>query len=214
MEWIGHLLSIVLHLDRYLPIFIQAYGNWIYGVLFVILFCETGLVVAPFLPGDSLLFVAGAVAASGGMNPIALFVVLALAAIVGDSANYWLGGLLGPRIFRGRDGRFIRREHLERTRRFYARHGGKTVVIARFIPIIRTFAPFVAGIGHMTYGRFLAYNVLGGIAWVGAFVGGGYFFGGLPIVKENLTAVILGIIVVSLLPGMVGYLRHRSQANV
>ncbi len=211
MELIGYLIDLLLHVDRHLAWVVQNYGAWVYGILFVIVFCETGLVVTPFLPGDSLLFVAGTLAAAGGMDAGWLFALLAVAAVLGDSVNYWIGSRVGPRVFCAPEARFFKREYLERTHRFYERHGGKTVIIARFIPIIRTFAPFVAGIGRMAYPRFLAFNVAGGVLWVGAFVLAGYQFGNLPLVKQNLTLVILAIIVLSVMPGMVQYLRHRAR---
>lgn len=214
MELIGYLIDLLLHVDRHLAWVVQHYGTWVYGILFLIVFCETGLVVTPFLPGDSLLFVAGTLAAAGGMDAGWLFVLLAVAAVLGDSVNYWIGSRVGPQVFRSPDARFFKREYLDRTHRFYERHGGKTVIIARFIPIIRTFAPFVAGIGRMSYVRFLAFNIVGGVLWVGLFVSAGYYFGNLSLVKQNLTLVILGIIVLSVMPGVVHYLRHRARANL
>jgi membrane-associated protein len=209
MELLRTLLDLLLHLDVHLSAMIQAYGAWTYAILFLIVFCETGLVVTPFLPGDSLLFAAGTFAALGAMGLIPLCVVLIVAAILGDTVNYWAGHWVGPGIFHKDTGRLLRKEHLERTHRFYEKHGGKTIVLARFIPIVRTFAPFVAGIGRMNYGHFIAYNVGGGILWVVLFVGAGYFFGNIPAVKERFTLVILGIIGVSLLPVVVEFLRQR-----
>jgi membrane-associated protein len=179
-------------------------------LLFVVVFCETGLVVTPFLPGDSLLFAAGALSAKGAISVGTLFLLLATAAILGDTVNYWIGHRVGPRAFRG-NVRFLKKEHLDRTRQFYERHGGKTIILARFIPIIRTFAPFVAGIGAMNYGRFIVYNVVGGVAWVALFLLGGYCFGGLPVVKERFSIVILVIILISVLPIVVEFLRARSR---
>lgn len=212
MELLTGFLDLLLHLDRHLLWVLQHYGLWIYALLFLIVFVETGLVVAPFLPGDSLLFVAGALAAAGGLDVFAVGGLLIVAAILGDSLNYTIGKYLGPKVFQRPDGRFFKREHLDRTHAFYDRHGGKTVVIARFVPIVRTFAPFVAGIGRMPYPRFLAYNVGGAVLWVVSLVGAGYFFGNVPFIKNNLTAVILGIIVLSLVPVFVETWRHRRQS--
>jgi membrane-associated protein len=213
MELLGDFIQILLHLDQHLTWFAQQYGAWVYALLFLIIFCETGLVVTPFLPGDSLLFVAGTLAAVGGMDPALLTVVLTTAAILGDTVNYWVGHLLGDRVFAADHPRFIKREYLERTQQFYARHGGKTIILARFVPIVRTFAPFVAGVGSMAYGRFLAYNVVGAILWVVGLVLAGYFFGNLPAVKNNLTFVILGIVFVSVLPVIFEYLRHARTTT-
>ena len=211
MELIGTFVEYFLHLDKHLGQVIQTYGFWTYLILFLIIFCETGLVVTPILPGDSLLFAAGTFAAIGALRPEVLFVLLSIAAVAGDSVNYAIGHRIGPRVFR-ENYRFLKREYLDRTEQFYERHGGKTIIIARFMPIIRTFAPFVAGVGSMRYPRFLAYNVIGGIAWIGLFVWGGYFFGNIPVVKRNFTLVILGIIFVSILPGIIEFLRHRYGA--
>ncbi len=200
MEWLTQLADLFLHLDRHLGEIIAQYGTWTYAILVLIIFCETGLVVTPFLPGDSLLFAAGSLAALGsGLDPGVLFLLLTGAAIAGDTVNYWVGAWLGKGVAEGRYP-MIRRDYLDRTHRFFERHGGKTIVLARFIPIIRTFAPFVAGVGTMTYSRFLAYNVIGGVLWVGLFVWAGYLFGNLPVVKENFSMVILAIIVLSVLP--------------
>jgi membrane-associated protein len=213
MELIRDLVDFVLHLDRHLNALIATYQTWTYLILFVVVFCETGLVITPFLPGDSLLFAAGALAATPG-SPLEvhwLFLVLAAAAVIGDTVNYWIGHAVGPKIFGQKKIRFLRKEHLERTHLFYEKHGGITIVLARFMPIIRTFAPFVAGIGRMSYWRFIAYNVGGGIAWVAIFLFGGYFFGNLPLVKRNFTIVVLAIIIISVLPAVFEYLRHRSR---
>ncbi len=191
--------DLFLHLDKHLADVIQNYGGWTYAILFGIIFCETGLVILPLLPGDSLLFAAGAFAALGHLDPWLLTGLLILAATLGDTLNYWIGKRTGYRAFTG-EARFFKREYLERTRGYFVRYGGRTIILARFIPIIRTFAPFVAGVGEMAYGRFLAYNVLGGVAWVSLFVGLGFGFGNIPAVKERFTLVILGIIAVSLLP--------------
>lgn len=209
MDALLYFVDVVLHLDRYLGALLQQYGVWIYALLFAIIFCETGLVVTPFLPGDSLLFVAGALWAAAGMEPAALAATLVVAAIAGDNANYWTGRFLGPRVFRWEQSRWFNRRALEATQAFYARHGGKTVVIARWLPFVRTFAPFVAGIGRMAYPRFLIFSVGGGLLWVVALVYAGYLFGNIPVVRQNLSAVILGIIALSLAPLALQYLRHR-----
>ncbi|MCC6136897.1 MAG: DedA family protein [Candidatus Contendobacter sp.] len=213
MAFLSDLLSFFLHLDQHLAIMAGQYGGWIYGILFLIVFCETGLVVAPFLPGDSLLFAAGALAAIGSMNIHVVFLLLAVAAILGDTVNYAAGHYFGEKVFTA-DARILKREYLNRTHQFFERHGGKTIVIARFVPIIRTFAPFVAGAGSMTYRHFLFYNVIGAIAWTASFLYGGYFFGNLPFVKQNFTLVILAIIILSILPGVFEYWRHRRTARL
>ena len=199
MPLLRDFVDLFLHLDKHLADVIQNYGGWTYAILFGIIFCETGLVILPLLPGDSLLFAAGAFAALGHLDPWLLTGLLILAATLGDTLNYWIGKRTGYRAFTG-EARFFKREYLERTRGYFVRYGGRTIILARFIPIIRTFAPFVAGVGEMAYGRFLAYNVLGGVAWVSLFVGLGFGFGNIPAVKERFTLVILGIIAVSLLP--------------
>lgn len=204
-------IDLLLHLDTYLNLLVANYGVWVYAILFLVVFCETGLVVMPFLPGDSLLFIAGAMCASGSMDLMALGGLLMLAAILGDSTNYLIGRNLGERLFRNPDSKIFRRDHLLQTQKFYAEHGGKTVTIARFLPIVRTFAPFVAGGGHMVYPRFLFFSVLGTLLWVGGLMGLGYFFGNVPFIKHNLTAMIIGIIVLSLLPMIVGIVRHRLR---
>lgn len=215
MELLTQLVDLVLHLDKHLGEVIQQYGALTYAILFTIVFCETGLVVTPFLPGDSLLFAAGALgAATGTLDPVVLVVLLAAAAIIGDSCNYAIGHLVGPRVFTQGGSRWLNPKHLERTHRFYERYGAETIIIARFVPIVRTFAPFVAGVGTMTYRRFLTYNVVGGVLWVGAFVFGGYFFGNLPVVKSNFTLILLAIIVLSLLPAAVEFLRARTHSRV
>jgi membrane-associated protein len=212
MEVIQFLIDFVLHLDEHLATIIQNFGIWTYLLLFLIIFMETGLVITPFLPGDSLLFAAGAFAALGALNIWVLFVLLSLAAILGDTVNYWIGHYIGPRAFSG-NVRFLKKEYLDRTHAFYEKHGGKTIILARFIPIIRTFAPFVAGIGAMTYDKFIVYNVVGGVAWVGIFLFVGYFFGNLPFVKDNFTIVILAIIFISVLPGVIEFVRERSRSK-
>jgi membrane-associated protein len=209
MEILKTLIDIVLHIDKYLSEIIQNYGLWTYLIMFTIIFLETGLVVTPFLPGDSLLFAAGTFAALGALDMMWLFAILSIAAIAGDTVNYWIGAYVGPKIFHKEKVRYLNREYLDRTHQFYEKYGGKTIIIARFIPIIRTFAPFVAGIGSMTYWRFISYNVVGGIAWIVICTLAGYFFGNLPIVKENFSLVILAIIIISILPGVIEYIRHR-----
>jgi len=207
------LVDLLVHLDRHLVWVVENYGVWIYALLFLIVFCETGLVVTPFLPGDSLLFVAGTLAAAGAMDVHWVVLLLIAAAILGDTVNYWIGKAVGPRVFHEENARFFRKEYLDRTHRFYERHGGKTIVIARFVPILRTFAPFVAGIGTMEYGRFLFYNVTGAVLWVVSLTYAGYYFGNLPWVKANLTLVILGIVLLSISPGIFEYLRQRAAAR-
>jgi membrane-associated protein len=213
MELITTFVHYFLHLDKYLDVVIRNYGFWTYLLLFLIIFCETGLVVTPILPGDSLLFAAGTFAALGSLRVEVLLMLLSIAAVAGDSVNYSIGYAVGPKVFSQRDTRFFKKEYLDRTHAFYERHGGKTIIIARFMPIIRTFAPFVAGIGSMTYARFLTYNVVGGIAWIGLFVYGGYFFGNIPVVKQNFTLVIMAIIFISIMPGIIEFLRHRLRAQ-
>jgi membrane-associated protein len=213
MDALRQLFDIVLHLNRHLDQLVADYGVWVYGLMFLIVFCETGLVVTPFLPGDSLLFAAGALAANGRMNIALLIGLLTAAAILGDSVNYWIGRTTGEGL-QQRFPRLIRREHLDKTHAFFERYGGKTIVIARFVPIVRTFAPFVAGAGHMTYSRFMAYNVAGGALWVLVCALAGYFFGNLRIVQENFSLVILAIIVVSMLPAAFEFWREwRRRAR-
>lgn len=195
----------------HLSAIIQAYGIWTYLILFLIIFCETGLVVTPLLPGDSLLFAAGAFAAKGDLDVMWLFILLSIAAILGDTANYWIGDYIGPKIFHKEDVRLLNKEYLDRTHQFYEKYGGKTIIIARFVPIIRTFAPFVAGIGSMTYLRFVSYNIIGGIAWIAACAFAGFFFGNIPIVKQNFTIVISAIIVISILPGITEFIRQHNE---
>lgn len=209
MELLAAFLDIVLHLDRHLLALTQDYGSWIYLILFLIIFCETGLVVTPFLPGDSLLFVAGALTATGALDIQMLVALLVAASFLGDNTNYWIGRFIGPRAFSASGSRLLNPRHLEKTHRFYEIHGGKTILLARFLPIIRTFAPFVAGVGNMDYRRFLAFSIAGGVAWVGSLTLAGFFFGNIPFIKQNLTLVILAIIAFSLLPGIIGYLRSR-----
>ncbi|WP_166360504.1 DedA family protein [Pseudomonas akapageensis] len=206
-------LDIILHLDVYLEMLVTNYGNWIYAILFMVIFCETGLVVTPFLPGDSLLFIAGAVAAGGGMDPVLLGGLLMAAAVLGDSTNYVIGRTAGERLFRNPNSKIFRRDYLQQTHEFYDRHGGKTVTLARFLPILRTFAPFVAGVAKMPYPRFLTFSVVGTIGWVGGLVTLGYFFGNVPFIKQHLSLMVVGIIVVSMLPMIIGMVRSRLQRN-
>jgi membrane-associated protein len=212
VEFLKHAIDFFLHLDRHLSEIITQYGTWTYGILAGVVFCETGLVVTPLLPGDSLLFAAGTFAALGSLDPRILNLLLFAAVLAGDNVNYWVGRYIGPRAFSG-EVRFFRKEYLDRTRAFFDRHGGKTVVMARFIPIVRTFTPFVAGIGAMTYPRFLAYSVVGGALWVSAFVWAGYFFGNLPFVRQNFGLVVLGIIGLSLLPMVIGLVNDRRTRS-
>ena len=209
MELISSFFDIVLHLDKHLQMLVQDYGVWVYLILFAIVFCETGLVVTPFLPGDSLLFVAGALAAAGGMNVHLLVVLLIIAAIAGDAVNYSVGRYLGPKVFHNDGSRLLNRQYLEKAHAFYERHGGKTIIIARFIPIIRTYAPFVAGIGSMPYPRFALFNVIGAVIWVTSLAYAGYFFGNIPWVKSNLSLVIITIIILSILPAIFEILRQK-----
>jgi membrane-associated protein len=213
MEYVRWFIDFLLHLDRHLAEVIASYGAYTYGLLFVIVFLETGLVVTPILPGDSLLFAAGSFAALGSLNVWLMFGLLSVAAILGDTVNYAIGAYLGPKVFHFPRSRFFNPEHLKRTHAFYEKYGGKTIIIARFVPIVRTFAPFVAGIGAMTYGKFLAYNVVGGVLWVAVCVFAGYFFGNLPLVKNNFGLAILAIIVISVLPAVFEFVRHRRGAR-
>lgn len=211
MDMLLNFIDIFIHLDQHLSLLIQNFGGWAYLIVFLVIFCETGLVVTPILPGDSLLFGLGAFAAMGALKVEWLFVMLSIAAIAGDTVNYMIGHYVGPRVFARESSRFLKKEYLERTHRFYEKYGGKTIVIARFVPIIRTFAPFVAGIGSMSYARFIVYNIVGGISWIAVFIFGGYYFGNLSIVKRNFTLVIFAIIFISILPGVIEYVRQRRQ---
>lgn len=212
MEWIKDFVDLFLHLDAHLKEVVQNYGTWTYAILFLIIFCETGLVVTPVLPGDSLLFTAGALAAIGDLNPYSMSALLIVAAILGDMVNYWCGHFFGARIFKP-DARFLKTEYLDRTYVFYEKYGPKTIVIARFVPFIRTFAPFVAGMGRMQYRTFFFYNVTGAILWVVVCTAAGYFFGNIPVVKEHFSLVILGIIFVSLLPAIFTFLKERGASR-
>ena len=211
MEFIKSVIDFVLHLDVHLSELIQTYGLWTYLILFAVIFCETGLVVTPFLPGDSLIFAAGTFAARGDLKVVVLFLLLAAAAVIGDSVNYWMGKIIGPKVFQKENSRIFKKQYLDRTHEFYEKYGAETIIIARFVPIVRTFAPFVAGIGRMTYGKFLSYNVIGGIAWVALFSFGGYFFGNIPFVKKNFSLVIIAIILISLVPVLLEFLKHREK---
>lgn len=211
MELLTNFIDIFMHLDKHLNTVIQTYGMWTYLILFLIIFCETGLVVTPLLPGDSLLFAAGAFAAMGSLDPWLLFILLTIAAVLGDTVNYGIGHYMGPKVFQKENSKIFKKEYLDRTHSFYERYGAKTIVIARFVPIVRTFAPFVAGVGSMTYRQFLVYNLAGGALWIAVCIFGGYLFGNIPFVKKNFTLVILGIIFVSILPGIIEVMRHRFK---
>jgi len=211
VELLTLFIDLIVNLDDHLQALVAGYGAWIYLILFLIVFCETGLVVTPFLPGDSLLFVAGAIAAAGGMNIHLMVALLIIAAILGDAVNYSIGHYIGPRVLRDRNSRWLNPKHLERAHAFYERHGGKTIIIARFVPIVRTYAPFVAGAASMPYPKFALYNITGAVLWVTSLGYAGYFFGNIPVIKDNLTLVIIAIIILSILPGVFEYLRHRNR---
>ena len=211
MEFLKKIVDVALHLDRYLSAIIQQYGIWTYAILFVVIFIETGFVIMPFLPGDSLLFAAGTFAALKALDIRLLLLLLSAAAVIGDTVNYWVGHRLGPKVFRNENARFFKKEYLERTHAFYEKHGGKTIIIARFVPIVRSFAPLVAGVGRMSYGRFLSFNVIGGVGWVLMLTGAGYFFGNIPLVKNNYSLAIVAIIAISTVPIAIEYVRHRRR---
>ena len=211
MDLLATFIDIVLHLDTHLLLLVDQYGVWVYGILFLIIFAETGLVFAPFLPGDSLLFVAGALCGMGALQIDWLIPLLILAAFMGDNTNYWVGRLLGVKILKFT--KLVKQSHLDKTHEFYEKHGGKTIIFARFLPIIRTFAPFVAGIGLMNYRLFVSFSAFGAVIWIGSLTVAGYFFGNIPIVKDNLTLIIIGIIVLSLLPAISEFIRHRGRAS-
>jgi membrane-associated protein len=211
VDLLATFIDIILHLDAHLLALTQQYGVWVYGILFLIIYCETGLVITPFLPGDSLLFVAGALCGMGALRLEWTAPLLVLAAFSGDNTNYWVGRLVGMRLLKNANPKLIRREHLAKTHAFYETHGGKTVILARFLPIIRTFAPFVAGIGMMRYRQFVMFSALGSIAWIASLTVAGYLFGNIPVVKSNLTLIIVGIIVITLLPAMREFIRHRKS---
>ncbi|MBH3268594.1 DedA family protein [Serratia ureilytica] len=214
MDIIKFIIDFILHIDVHLAELVAQYGMWVYAILFLILFCETGLVVTPFLPGDSLLFVAGALAAlpTNELNVHTMVALMAVAAIIGDAVNYTIGRLFGEKLFSNPNSKIFRRSYLDKTHQFYEKHGGKTIILARFVPIVRTFAPFVAGMGHMSYRHFAAYNVIGALVWVLLFTYAGYLFGDLPVVQENLKLLIVGIIIVSILPGVIEIWRHKRAA--
>jgi membrane-associated protein len=212
MEFIQIFIEFFLHIDQHLNEIIQSHGTFTYVILFAVVFMETGFVVTPFLPGDSLLFAVGSFAALGSLNVYACFWLLFAAAVIGDTVNYWAGNFIGPKVFE-KDYRFLKKKHLIRTQKFYEKHGGKTIIIARFVPIVRTFAPFIAGVGTMNYPRFISYNIFGGFLWTALFIFGGYFFGNIPFVKKNFEFVILGIIFVSVLPIIVEFLRSRYKGE-
>jgi membrane-associated protein len=212
MEYIKMFVDFILHMDKFLPAIVQALGFWTYLALFLVIFMETGFVVTPFLPGDSLLFAAGAIAALGGLEIIPLFLVLAAAAVLGDTVNYWIGHYIGPRAFSG-NVRFLKKEYLDRTQAFYEKHGGKTIVLARFVPIVRTFAPFVAGVGQMRYSYFISYNVFGGLLWTAIFLFGGYLMGNLEVVKNNFSIIVIAIIFISVLPAVYEVVKARLEGQ-
>jgi membrane-associated protein len=212
MEVITTLIEFILHIDEYLAEIIANYGVWTYALLFLIIFLETGFVITPFLPGDSLLFAAGSFAALGVLSPWVLVILLSIAAILGDTVNYWIGHYIGPKAFSGNI-RFLKKEYLDKTHDFYEKHGGKTIILARFVPIVRTFAPFVAGVGAMTYSKFVTYNIIGGIVWVNIFVWLGYFFGTLPFVQKNFELAIVAIILISVLPMIYEFLKAKWEAR-
>jgi membrane-associated protein len=213
METLHQILNYILHLDTYLTLFVANYGLWTYGLLFLVIFCETGLVIFPFLPGDSLLFISGAIAAGTNniLNVHVLFILLMIASITGNGLNYFIGRALGPKVFRSQKSLFFNKEYLNKAHQFYEKFGGKTIIIARFMPIIRTFAPFVAGIAYMSYRQFYFFNILGAILWIGSLLYVSYWFGNIPIIKENFSSVIFGIIFLSLLPPIIEVLRHKCQ---
>lgn len=212
MEFLSQLVDFVLHVDTYLNDIIVRYGAWTLAILFLIIFIETGVVVMPFLPGDSLIFAAATFAARGALNPWALFILLSIAAVLGDTVNYWIGHRIGSKAYTG-EVRWIKKDHMERTTAFFDKHGGKAIFLARFVPIVRTFAPFVAGVGQMNYGFFLRWNVIGGITWVGIFTLLGYFFGNIPFVQHNFELVIIAIIVISVIPAVIEVLKARRETR-
>ena len=213
MELLKHFIDLILHLDKHLVELVSQYQSWTYAILFLIIFAETGLVVTPFLPGDSLLFAIGALASKGELNVFLVVVLLSIAAILGDTVNYWVGKVIGPKVFSSESSRWLNRKHLERTHEFYEKYGGKTIILARFMPIIRTFAPFVAGIGNMSYGKFLLYNVVGGIVWISGFTYACYFFVDILIVKRNFTLVIFVIIIISVMPAVIEIWRAKRESR-
>lgn len=213
MGIIGTLIDIILHLDQYLSVFIQNYGIWTYALIFIVIFCETGLVVTPFLPGDSVLFAAGALASLGSLEIFSLFFVFYVAAVLGDTVNYAIGEKIGRGIMEKENVKFINKEYLEKAHKFYEKHGALTIALGRFIPIIRTFVPFVAGISEMHYTTFIVYNMLGGLVWVSLFLGGGYFFGNIPFVQEHFSLLVIAIIIISVIPAVVAVIKDRLEAS-
>lgn len=215
MEFVNYLIDLFLHLDKHLTEIIQMYGALTYAILFLVIFAETGFVFTPFLPGDSLLFAAGALASLPGspLNIHFIFVLLFIAAVLGDTANYWIGHFIGPKIFEKEKVKFLKKEHLDKTHQFFEKYGGKTIIIARFVPIVRTFAPFVAGIGRMTYMKFFSYNVIGGFLWTAALIYSGYYFGNIPFIKNNFSVAVIVIILISLLPGVYEYIKHKKESR-
>ena len=205
--------DLFLHLDKYLGAVIQSYGNWTYLILFLIIFCETGFVITPLLPGDSLLFAIGMFAAAGAIDLSTIWPLLVFAAILGDNVNYGVGNFLGPKVFHYENSRIFKKEYLQKTHTFYEKYGGMTIILAKYVPIVRTFAPFVAGVGAMTYPKFLLFNVIGGFTWVTVIMLSGYYFGNIPVIKNNFTVVVMAIVFISVLPGLLGYLRHRKTAR-
>lgn len=214
MEFLAHIIDFFLHLDEHLLAVVNQYGVWTHLILFIIIFCETGLVVTPFLPGDSLLFVAGTLAATGALHLPWILGLLSVAAILGDTVNYWIGHFMAPRIFDPKYAKILKPEYLHQTEKFYEKYGAKTIIIARFVPIVRTFAPFLAGVGHMNYGKFLLYNITGGLFWIFSLTLAGYFFGNIPIVQKNFTAVIYLIILISILPGAWEFYQHHRATKI
>ncbi len=211
MDLLKQAVEFILHIDVHLQVMCASYGMWVYAILFVIVFCETGFVVTPFLPGDSMLFAIGALSAIGALDPWIASSVLIVAAVGGDTANYWIGHYVGPKVFHEEGSRFLNKEYLQRTHAFYEKHGGKTIIIARFLPIIRTFAPFVAGIGEMSYKRFILFNVVGGVMWVVLGVGAGFFFGNIPVVKSNFSLVIIALVLIPGIPSVVEFVRIKLR---
>ncbi|KEI95408.1 hypothetical protein N494_16650 [Clostridium botulinum A2B7 92] len=213
MSIIGNFINALLHLDKYLNVIIQNYGVWTYALIFLIIFCETGLVITPFLPGDSILFATGAFAAAGSLKMLMLFVVFYLAAVIGDTVNYHIGQKVGTKILEKEDVKYINKEYLKKAHTFYKKHGSMAIVVGRFIPIIRTFVPFVAGIGEMSYSKFIIYNLLGGLLWVALFLGGGYLFGDLPFIKQHFSYILVAIIIISIIPGVIVFIREKRNGG-
>ncbi len=211
--WLHYAFTVFLHLDKTLGLVIQDYGAWTYLILFLIIFCETGLVVTPILPGDSLLFAVGVFAATGSLDIHKIWPLLAGAAILGDNVNYWVGNFIGPKVFHYENSRIFKKEYLLKTHNFYEKYGGKAIILCKYVPIVRTFAPFVAGVGAMTYPRFLMFNVIGGFTWVTIIMFAGYFFGNIPVIRNNFSFVVLAIIIISVMPAVVEYMRHRAEAK-